>query len=167
MAGTILIAQPLMMALLTPFTGKLSDRIDPRILATIGMAMTAASLFAFAFLTSTTPLSVIIGILIVLGCGFALFSTPNMNSIMSSVPDSKAGIASATAGSMRVFGQVVSMATVMVVFATVLGSAVISAEVAEQLLTALSMVFSALGCLCTIGIYFSYNRGKSNPQTEG
>ena len=156
--GIILIAQPIIMALLTPFTGRLSDRIDPRILATIGMTMTAASLFAFAFLTSTTPLPVIIGILFVLGCGFALFSSPNMNSIMSSVPDSQAGIASAAAGSMRVFGQVVSMAAVMVVFSTVLGSVVISAEVAGPLLKALSMVFSALGTLCTIGIYFSYTR---------
>jgi MFS family permease len=164
--GTILIAQPLIMAILTPFTGGLSDRVDPRILATIGMTLTAASLFAFSFLTSTTPLVVIIGILIVLGCGFSLFSSPNMNSIMSSVPDSQAGIASATAGSMRVFGQVVSMAAVMVVFATVLGSAVISAEIAELLLEALSMVFLALGSLCTIGIWFSYNRGKSDPQAQ-
>jgi hypothetical protein len=85
---------------------------------------------------------------------------------MSSVPNSKAGIASATAGSMRVFGQVVSMAAVMVVFATVLGSVVITAEVAESLLQALSMVFSALGVLCTIGIWFSYTRGKSDPQAQ-
>jgi len=162
--GTILIAQPLIMAILTPFTGKLSDGIDPRVLATIGMIMTAASLFAFAFLTSTTPLFIIIGILIMLGCGFAFFSSPNMNSIMSSVPDSEAGIASATAGSMRVFGQVVSMAAVMVVFATVLGSVVISGEIADSLLRALSMVFSALGVLCTIGIWFSYNRGKQIPR---
>jgi MFS family permease len=63
--GIILIAQPLIMAVLTPFAGKLSDRIDPRILATIGMTMTAASLFAFSFLTSTTPLLMIISILII------------------------------------------------------------------------------------------------------
>ena len=158
--GTILVTQPLIMAVLTPFAGRLSDRIDPRILATIGMTMTAASLFAFSLLTSTTPLWVIIGILLFLGSGFSLFSSPNMNSIMSSVPNSEAGIASATAGTMRVFGQVLSMTAVMIVFANLLGSVVISAEIAEPLLEALSMTFLALGCLCTIGIYFSYARGK-------
>ena len=160
--GTILIAQPLVMAVLTPFAGKLSDRVDPRILATIGMAMTAISLFTFSFLTSTTPLWIIMGILLFLGCGFALFASPNMNSIMSSVPDAQAGIASATAGSMRVFGQVVSMSAVMVAFAAILGSVVISPEVAAPLLKALSTVFIALGALCTVGIWFSYARGKSD-----
>ena len=165
-AGTILIAQPLTMATLTPFTGKLSDRVDPRILATAGMTMTAISLFAFSFLTSTTSLWIIIGILIFLGCGFALFSSPNMNSIMSSVPDTQAGIASATAGSMRVFGQVVSMSAVMVAFAAILGSVVISPEVATPLLKALSTVFIVLGFLCTVGIWFSYTRGKSDISQE-
>ena len=161
-AGTILIAQPLIMATLTPFAGKLSDRVDPRILATAGMAMTTISLFAFSALTSTTPLWIIIGILIFLGCGFAFFASPNMNSIMSSVPDAQAGIASATAGSMRVFGQVVSMSAVMVAFAAILGSVVISPEVAAPLLKAISIVFIALGFLCTVGIWLSFARGKSN-----
>jgi MFS family permease len=164
--GTILIAQPLVMAALTPFAGKMSDRSDPRTLATVGMAMTAISLFAFSQLTNTTPLPIVIGILIFLGCGFALFSSPNMNSIMSSVPDTQAGIASATAGSMRVFGQVVSMSAVMVAFAAILGPVVISIEVAAELLKALSIVFIALGLLCTVGIWFSYARGKSNFSQE-
>jgi MFS family permease len=159
-AGTILIAQPLIMAVLTPCTGKLSDRIDPRILATSGMVMTTVALFAFSFLTKTTPIWIVVCTLCFLGCGFAFFSSPNMNSIMSSVPDKQAGIAAATAGSMRVFGQVISMATVMVIFSTVLGSVVISAELADSLLRALSMVFLVLGLLCTVGVWFSYARGK-------
>ena len=161
-AGTILVSQPLVMAILTPFTGRLSDRVDPRILATVGMAMTAISLFSFSFLTSTTPLWVVIGILVFLGSGFALFSSPNMNSIMSSVPDTQAGIASETAGSMRVFGQVMSMAAVTVAFGVMLGSVVISPEIAVPLLETLSTVFIALGLLCTVGIWFSYARGKSD-----
>ena len=161
-AGTILVAQPLIMAVLTPFTGKLSDRMDPRILTTSGMAMTTIALFAFSFLTKTTPIWSIVCTLLFLGCGYAFFSSPNMNSIMSSVPDNQAGIASATAGSMRVFGQVVSITTVTVIFSTVLGSVVISTEIADTLLRALSMVFLVLGLLCTVGVWFSYARGKSN-----
>jgi MFS family permease len=159
-AGIILFVQPFIMAVLAPCTGKLSDRIDPRILATSGMAMTTGALFMFSFLTSATPIWSIVCTLLLLGCGFAFFSSPNMNSIMSSVPDKQAGTASATVGSMRVFGQVVSMATVMVIFSTVLGSAVISTEVADSLLEAISMVFLTLGFLCTAGVFFSYARGK-------
>ncbi|MDR2855758.1 MAG: MFS transporter [Methanomicrobiales archaeon] len=160
-AGTVLIAQSVVMAVLTPFTGRLSDRIDPKILATVGMIMTALALFAFSTLTSTTPLWVVIGILIFLGAGIAFFSSPNMNSIMSSVPDTQAGIASATAGTMRVFGQVVSVAAATIAFAVMLGSVVISPEIADSLLEAISTIFIALGLLCTIGIWFSYSRGKS------
>jgi len=161
-AGTILITQPIVMAMLTPLFGRLSDRIDPRILATIGMAIIAASLFFLSLLTNITPIWMIISILIILGCGFAVFSSPNMNSIMSSVPDKYAGSASATAGSMRVFGQLISMAVVTIAFSSMLGSVIISKEIAEQLLNVQSLVFVALGLLCTIGIWFSYARGKSS-----
>jgi hypothetical protein len=63
---------------------------------------------------------------------------------------------------MRVFGQVVSVAIVTVIFAAMLGSVVISQEVSEQLLNAQSFVFIILGLLCTIGVWFSYARGKNN-----
>ena len=161
-AGTILIAQPIVMAILTPLSGRLSDRIDPRIPATIGMIITAAALFALSLLTNTTPIWIVVLILMVLGCGVGIFSSPNMNSIMSSVPDRYAGTASATAGTMRVFGQVVSVATFTVIFAAMLGSVVISQEIAEQLLNALSFVFIVLGLLCSIGVWFSYARGKNS-----
>jgi EmrB/QacA subfamily drug resistance transporter len=165
-AGTILITQPIVMAILTPLFGKLSDRIDPRILATLGMAIIAASLFVLSLLTSSTPISMIILILIILGCGFSVFASPNMNSIMSSVPDRHAGSASATAGTMRVFGQLISMAVVTIAFSSMLGSVVISKEIADQLLNVQSIVFVALGLFCTIGIWFSYARGKSSQREE-
>ena len=104
-AGTILLAQPLLMAVTAPFAGKLSDRIEPRVLATAGMTIVTFCLFLLSFIGVDTPLLVIVMILMVLGLGYGIFSSPNMNSIMSSVENKQAGIASATAATMRVLGQ--------------------------------------------------------------
>jgi predicted MFS family arabinose efflux permease len=93
-AGLILVAQPIMMAIFSPIAGRLSDRIQPRYLATIGMAMCTTGLAAFAFLNTATPLWQIVSLLLWVGLGFAFFSSPNMNTIMSSVDRSKYGIAS-------------------------------------------------------------------------
>jgi MFS family permease len=83
-AGFILVAQPVIQTLFSPLAGKLSDRIEPRIVATTGMAITTAGLSFFIFLTPVTPLYAIVIALMVLGFGYALFSSPNTNAIMSS-----------------------------------------------------------------------------------
>jgi MFS family permease len=159
-AGTVLVAQPVMMAITTPLAGRLSDRIEPRLLATAGMTIVAAGLFALAFVGWDTPMAAVVGILLFLGFGYGVFSSPNMNSIMSSVADSRAGIASATAGTMRVLGQIASMAIAMTAFSVIIGTVVISQEVADELLRAISASFVVFGCLCTVGIWFSYARGN-------
>jgi len=73
-AGLVLMAQPIVQALFSPLAGRLSDRIEPAILASFGMAITAAGLLALTVLTQTTSLAYILGVLIALGMGFALFS---------------------------------------------------------------------------------------------
>lgn len=116
-AGAIIIAQPVMMAVFSPIVGRLSDKIQPRYFATIGMAMCSLGLGALAFLSPETPIWVIVAILVWMGLGFALFSSPNMSTIMGSVDRSRYGQASGTAASMRVFGQIVSMTIVTLFFA--------------------------------------------------
>ena len=160
-AGAILIVQPLVMVMLTPYAKRLSDRFDPRFFAATGMAMTAISLFVFATLTNTAPLWAVISILIILGCALALFSSSNKTSLMSSVPSSHVDIASRAAESMHVLGPVMSMTIVVIVFTATLGSVVISPETAFPLFKALSMISLILGVLCTAGIWFSFPRMKS------
>ena len=103
-AGAILLAQPLVMAIFSPFAGRLSDRIEPRIIATIGMSVTFLGLLIFSFLNQETSLIFIIINCILVGFGYALFSSPNMNSIMSCVEKRFYGIASAMVGTMRLIG---------------------------------------------------------------
>lgn len=168
-AGAVIIAQPLMMALFSPMVGKLSDRIEPRYFATTGMAMCTAGLGMLALLTPATPLWVIIAILVWVGLGFALFSSPNMNTIMSSVERSSYGQASGIAASMRVFGQIISMSIVTLLFTLHLGNLSVEAVPDAQFLRAMRLGYFIFFLIGIPGIYFSYNRGdvkKINKQAS-
>jgi len=84
-AGMVLVAQPIVQAVFSPLAGRLSDRVEPRVVASAGMGLCVMGLAQFAFLTPETSLETIFASLVFLGLGFALFSSPNTNAIMSSV----------------------------------------------------------------------------------
>ncbi len=159
-AGSVLVAQPVVMALFSPFAGRLSDRVEPRIVASAGMGLAALCLFAFSFLTEETPLRNITAILMVLGLGFALFSSPNTNAIMSSVERRYYGIASGTMGTMRLIGQMLSMGLSMMIFSIFIGRVEITAEYHSELLTSVHTAFTLFSVLCFIGVFASLGRGK-------
>jgi EmrB/QacA subfamily drug resistance transporter len=165
-AGTILIAQPVMMAVFSPVVGRLSDRIQPRYLSTLGMAMCSVGLIAFAFFTAGTPQWFIVAVLLWVGLGFAFFSSPNMNTIMSSVEKSQYGLASGSAASMRVVGQIVSMTVVTLFFAGRFGSCTIEAVPDSLFLSTMKWGFVSFSILSIVGIYFSYNRGQVDRETS-
>lgn len=159
-AGAILVAQPIMMAVFSPVAGRLSDRIQPRYLTTLGMTMCTLGLAAFAFLSDTTSVVLIIILLIWVGLGFAFFSSPNMNTIMSSVNKTQLGLASGTASTMRVVGQITSMTIATLFFAGMFGSQTVEAVSNLLFLKALKWGFISFSMISTVGIYFSFNRGK-------
>ena len=158
-AGIILIAQPLMMALLSPFAGKFSDRIEPRILATSGMFISATGLFMLTFIGIQTPVYVIVIILIIMGSGFGLFSSPNMNTIMSSVDKRQLGIASGTSATMRIVGQMMSMMIVTLIFSLFFSGTQLKEANNILFVTSIRLAFAISGLICLAGIYFSYSRG--------
>lgn len=161
-AGLILVAQPIMMSLFSPLVGRLSDRVQPRYLASAGMAMCSVGLGAFALLGESTPVGVIVAILLWEGIGFALFSSPNMNTIMSSVEKRNLGVASGTAASMRVVGQIVSMTVVTLLFSLFFGEKLMNEVPNTQFLKAMKWGFTIFAALGFSGIYFSLNRGRLN-----
>ncbi len=167
MAGTVLIAQPLMMAFFSPFAGRASDRIEPRIISSIGMGITAAGLFYLSFIGSRTSLATIVVVLLVLGFGFALFSSPNMNAIMSSVDRKYLGIASGSAGTMRVLGQMFSMGIATLMLSIFVGGRAISEELFPQLLLSIRWSFGVFTVLCVIGVFASLARGTIHRNTDG
>ncbi len=161
-AGTVLIAQPIIMALFSPVAGRLSDRIQPRYLSTLGMAMCTLGLAAFAFLSVTTPVWIIVSILVWVGLGFAFFSSPNMNTIMSSVNKTQYGLASGSAATMRVIGQIVSMTIATLFFAVMFGDKAIIGVSDSIFMNAMRWGFISFSLISIAGIYFSFNRGKMN-----
>lgn len=159
-AGLILTAQPVMMAIFSPFAGRLSDRFEPRIIASMGMAITVVSLLLFAFLKDTTPLQFVVASLILLGIGLAFFSSPNTNAVMSSVEKRFYGVSSATLGTMRLTGQMLSMGIAMVIFAIYLGNVQITPERYSAFLSGMKTAFIIFAVLCFAGIFASLARGK-------
>lgn len=159
-AGSILVAQPVVMAIFSPLAGRVSDRAEPRIIASAGMALTTVSLSLFTFLSEKTSLEVIVASLILLGFGLALFSSPNTNAIMSSVERRFYGVASATLATMRLTGQTLSMGIVMLIFAIYMGNVQITPQYYPIFLTSMKTVFIIFALLCFGGIFASLARGK-------
>ncbi len=165
-AGMILLAQPVMMALLSPFAGSLSDRVEPRIVASIGMGFSALGLFLLGFVVKETPVWMFIGILILLGIGFGLFSSPNTNAIMSSVDKKFYGVASSTSGTMRLVGQAVSIAAATLIIDLYVGSAQLGPAVAGQLQKSAKLAFIIFAVICVGGVFASLARGKLEREVE-
>jgi MFS family permease len=159
-AGIILLSQPLVMAIFSPFAGRLSDRIEPRVIATSGMSITCLGLLLFSFIGQDTSLILIVINCMMVGFGYALFSSPNMNSIMSSVEKKFYGIASAMVGTMRLIGQMTSMAIAMVVFAVIIGRVEITPEHYGNFISAVKLSFTIFTTLALVGIFASHYRGN-------
>lgn len=159
-AGLILLIQPVIQASLSPLAGWLSDRKEPRILASIGMTLTTSGLVLLSMLGRESGMSLIISALSVLGFGFALFSSPNTNAIMSSVSDEYYGIAAGTLGTMRVVGQVLSMGLIMLLFSLTVGRIEITPVIYGNILKSIKLGFVMFSGLCFIGILSSLARGN-------
>lgn len=164
--GLILVAQPAVQAIFSPFAGRLSDRMEPRIVASAGMVFTTLGLALLVFLNGESTLRFVIAVLVVLGFGFALFSSPNTNAIMSAVPRRFYGVASGTVGTMRLTGQMFSQAIALVSSSWFLGNAQIVPENYPQFLAAMKAAFVILVVLCTFGILFSLARGRTKSDKE-
>ena len=159
-AGVVLVVQPVVMAAFSPLAGRLSDRVEPRIVASIGMGFTALGLGLFAFLDAGSPLWFIVLSLVVIGFGFALFSSPNTNAVMSSIDRRSYGVGSAMLGTMRLTGQMLSMGFVMVLFVLIIGRVRITPDLYPLFLKSLKAAFLLSAVLCTAGIVASLTRGR-------
>ena len=159
-AGLVLVAQPIMQAIFSPLSGRLSDRIESRIVASAGMAITATGLVLLIFLTAVTPFWYIILCLMLLGFGFALFSSPNTNAVMGAVERRLYGVASSTLGTMRTIGQMLSLGIATLIFAVVIGRVKITPQYYDAFLTSMKIAFTIFAVACFGGVFASLARGK-------
>jgi EmrB/QacA subfamily drug resistance transporter len=159
-AGLVLISQAVVQSSVSLYAGKLSDKVNPALLATWGMAVIVFGLGGLIFISATTSLVFIIFLLTLLGVGFGLFSSPNSNVIMGSVEKKYWGQASATMGTMRLTGQAFSMGIAMMALSLYVGNKVIVPELCPQLMKSLHVTFLICAVLCIGGTYASSFRTK-------
>ena len=159
-AGLILLVQPLAIALTAPFAGRLSDRFEPRFVASLGIALTGIGLSLLAMIDADTHLDFIIPSLAVSGVGFALFAPVNANAVMSSVEPDHYGMAAGAHACLRVVGQMLSMIVVTLIFALVIGRVQITPESYVELGHSIRLSFWVMVALCIPASYFSLNRGN-------
>ncbi len=159
-AGLVMLAQPFVMSAFSPLAGRLSDRVEPRVVASAGMAMSAAGLLLTSFLDSSSSVVHVITILMLCGLGFALFSSPNTSAIMGSVERKQYGVASATTSAMRLIGQMLSMATAGMIIALYVGKVQVTAQNQAAFLGGFRAAFLIFAVLCVGGIFASLARGK-------
>jgi EmrB/QacA subfamily drug resistance transporter len=159
-AGIILVSQPVMMAVFSPMSGKISDKIEPRIVASTGMIITTIGLFILIFLKPDTSVIFIITSLIFLGFGFALFSSPNTNAVLSSIDKKYLGVAASTLSTMRMTGQMFSMGIALLIISIYIGKSKITLENHSALLSGIGTAFILFTSLCFAGIFASMARGR-------
>ena len=160
-AGMILVTQPVVMALVASYSGRLSDRYEPRILSSAGMAIIVGGLVMLTFLNDQRPMVYLVINLVIVGLGFGLFSSPNTNAIMGSVGRKFLGIASATVGTMRLTGQMTSMGIATMILQLFLGDRQLTADYAPEFLSAMKTSFFIFAVLCTLGVFASLARGRT------
>lgn len=157
-AGMVLIIQPVMQTMLSPWCGRLADRYPAARVATIGMAISAVGLAVAATLDAMTSLPLVMVMLALLGTGFALFSSPNVSVIMGSVEPRYLGVASGLNSSMRTLGMMTSMSIITVIFSSLMAGHPVTAETQPQFLLSMRIALLTFCLLCGIGIICSAGR---------
>ena len=159
--GLILLSQPVVMAISSPLAGRLSDRIEPRMLASAGMTLTCLGLLVLSSIDADSSVWLVVVILLVHGLGFGLFSSPNTNAVMGAVGRKFYGVASGIISTMRVMGQMLSMCICMLIMTNFIGQVHLGPEHAALLIQMSHITFLIFAVMCFGGIVASMARGRT------
>ena len=159
-AGFILLAQPVMQGIFSPLAGRVSDKIQPRIIVSAGIVVVLASLFLLlSKIEDITPLFTIIG-LALLGMGHAFVTSPNTNAIMSSVDKKYFGVAASMDVTTRNIGMTLSMGIFILLLSLYMGSAPITPNNYDGFIESIRTILTICCIICLISIVVSAIRGK-------
>ena len=157
-AGVILITNTVIMTVLSPFVGRISDRHSPFKMSAAGMALCAAALGLLSFLSEDLSLAKIIMILALSGVGFSFFSTPNTNAVMSCVEREDYGVSASILSTMRSIGHTAGMSVVSAVVGIYIGSGSLKGAGTEVLMKTFHISFFIFTLLCILGIFMAGKR---------
>jgi EmrB/QacA subfamily drug resistance transporter len=168
--GLTLIASPLVLALVSPLSGRLSDRFGARWLGVLGLAITSGSLFTMAMLNTASTQFDVIWRLMALGLGIGLFQSPNNSTTMGSVPRNALGIAGSLLAVMRTLGQTAGIALAGAIWATLVISSAgrvftpITTAPPEALVSGMHGAMLIAGILAALAIIPALARPKGAPE---
>lgn len=163
-AGLILITMPAVQAVFSPLMGGLSDRIRPAVLASTGMGICALTLLMFSRISEGTPLAAVMAALCLTGLGFAFFSSPNTNAILSCVDAKDYGVTNSIVATMRTYGQSSGMAILSVITVAVLGSGSLETSPPADILRMMHTAFLIFAGLSILGLFFSLARDRGQKE---
>jgi MFS family permease len=139
--GLILLTATLIMAVLVGVAGRLSDRYRPYLIASAGIFITLVGILAMTFISSITPLELVLAEFLMLIVGGALFPSPMVKIVLGCIPREMYGVGSSLEETMRLLGNAVSMAITTVAFNIYLRGANITPELYPAFLESLSAIF--------------------------
>jgi MFS family permease len=157
-AGIFMVSQPIVQAVISPVSGRLSDRHSPYILASAGMAVCTAGMVCFALFRIDSSLILVMGTLLLTGAGMGLFSSPNQTAIMSSVDAENYSMASSLISTSRSIGSVFCMALIALVTSVQLGSQTFAQASKLQVMGSFRTGFIIFSVICAVGIFISLQR---------
>jgi len=173
LTGLVLLSMPIIMSVLSPVSGWLSDRVGSRALASGGMLIITAGLLLMSTLDAGSSTAEIVAFLALLGLGMGLFSSPNTSAIMGCVERTQLGVASGTLSTMRTVGQSLSLAIMGALIATASSTALVSAlfmgaplppgTVDEDFVRGMALAFRVAAGIALVGALTSLARGPTPP----
>jgi len=173
-AGLALIPMEIIVFVISPISGRLADKFGGRVLSSVGLALNALALFWFATLNQRSSYAVILISLVLFGFGRALFTSPNVSSIMGSVPAARRGVANGVRATLNQTGNVLSVPFSLLLMTLVMpyarlsqivgGSQLASSDELKSFLHAINNACLILGVVIVFAIIPSMLRGKPEPQ---
>ncbi|MBP2134523.1 MFS family permease [Methanomicrobium sp. W14] len=160
-AGVLLIPISLMQGILSPATGHLSDKKEPKYLTAAGMSLIVSTLIIYAFIDmkSINPLFITV-LLALTGTGYALFSSPNKNAVMSSVKKDYHGEASGIANTFEQIGNITSISIAAGIISIYTGGAEISSGTISEFTGSMQSVFLLMAVLGAANVIVCLKRGN-------
>ncbi|SIN91472.1 MFS transporter [Halodesulfovibrio marinisediminis] len=153
--GLTLVIQPAIMAVLSPFVGALGDKVNPGKLTMFGLALCTVALSICSTVTASTSIVTLMSILVLLGFGFAFFSSPNLTVIMNCVEPKHYGVAASLSATMRTLGMLTAMVSISFILSLLMGSNSVS-DAPEAFISSMQTGFSIFTVVSAIGVACSF-----------
>ena len=138
--GFFMTPWPLVVAIMAPIAGRLSDRYPVGILGGLGLALLGLGMALLAMLPPNPGVIDIVWRMAICGFGFGFFQAPNIKALMSSAPAGRSGSASGIVATARLTGQTTGAALAALCFG-------IAGREGATVALVLGAAFAAVGCV--------------------